>query len=75
MAIKFEISNKTKNKLRRVIDMASKIVEFDKYCKNCKYFNKAEEEEPCCECLNNPVNEDSHKPLYFEEKKEDSPKN
>lgn len=53
--------------------MAEKLVEFEKYCKDCKHLEKEENEEPCWECLTNPVNEDSHKPLYFEES--DSPKN
>ena len=48
--------------------MAEKIVEFDKYCKKCKHWEKAEKEDPCWDCLAEPVNEDSHRPMYYEEK-------
>ena len=46
----------------------NKEVRFDQYCQKCKYYNKNEDEEPCDECLNNPVNSYSHKPINFEEK-------
>ena len=45
-----------------------KEVRFDQYCQKCKHCNKKEDEEPCYECLNNPVNLYSHKPINFEEK-------
>ncbi len=45
-----------------------KEVYFDQYCKNCKYEKTAEKDEPCYECLNNPVNLYSHKPVNFEKK-------
>ena len=48
--------------------MATKLVEFDKYCVSCKHKRVPQTEEPCNECLTNPVNEDSHKPVLFEEK-------
>lgn len=38
------------------------------YCTKCKYFDTAEDQEPCNECLNNPVNEYSHKPVNYKEK-------
>ena len=40
------------------------------YCKKCKYASKSEAEDPCWDCLNQPVNTDSHKPVYFEENKD-----
>ena len=43
-----------------------KFVEFDKYCKDCKYWTKKDSEEPCNECLSNPVNSNSKKPINFE---------
>lgn len=43
-------------------------VYFYKYCKRCKYKNLREEEDPCNECLSNPLNVESHKPINFEEK-------
>lgn len=48
-----------------------KEVYFHEYCKLCKHFKKTEEEEPCCDCLEEPVNTNSHKPVYFEEKEND----
>ena len=35
------------------------------YCVKCKYYDRKEEEDPCFECLENPVNLYSHKPLKF----------
>jgi len=48
----------------------TKEVFFDIYCKRCVHWDKAESEDPCYDCLDEPVNEDSHKPLYFKEKEE-----
>ena len=45
-----------------------KEVHFEKYCKTCKYEKLSEQDDPCYDCLNNPVNEDSHKPVRWEEK-------
>ena len=45
-----------------------KEVYFDKYCDICKYSDKQETNEHCEECLNNPTNIDSHKPVMFENK-------
>jgi hypothetical protein len=42
-----------------------KEVYYDKYCSTCKNKKKAENEEPCWECLTTPVNEDSHKPIKY----------
>ncbi len=42
-----------------------KEVYFGEYCKYCKYWEKKENEEPCDECLGNPVNLYSHKPMYY----------
>ena len=46
----------------------AKLVDFDKYCPDCKYPTTAEIEDPCNECLTNPANIDSHKPINFKEK-------
>ena len=48
--------------------MAKKEVLFDEYCKICIHYQLDECEFPCDECLGEPANEDSHKPLYFKEK-------
>lgn len=45
-----------------------KIVEYDKFCKECLYYKAPECSEICNECLNTPVNIDSHKPVGFKEK-------
>lgn len=45
-----------------------KEVRFDQYCEKCKYKENKETESPCDECLENPVNLYSHKPVKFEEK-------
>lgn len=46
-----------------------KLVEFDKYCQTCRFKDLKEEDEPCAECLDNPVNLFSHKPLKWKEAK------
>ena len=48
--------------------MATKEVYFDLYCNGCKNFGTPEGDEPCNECLANPCNEDSHKPVNFKSK-------
>lgn len=45
-----------------------KEVYFDQYCKTCKHQDSKEDDEPCDDCLNNPVNVYSHKPVRWEEK-------
>ena len=46
-----------------------KEVFFDVYCPSCKHKDEPETEKPCDECLGHPVNENSHKPCLYEEKK------
>ena len=46
-----------------------KEVFFYKYCHKCKHEDCREADEPCSTCLNNPVNDFSHKPINFKEKK------
>lgn len=50
------------------MEYINKIVDFDKYCKMCKHKDLEESEYPCHDCLNNPTNEHSRKPIKFEEK-------
>lgn len=45
-----------------------KEVYFDKYCKTCEHSKLGESEKPCDECLGEPVNLYSHKPVKWEEK-------
>lgn len=46
-----------------------KIVRFDLYCKKCKWIetDEADPESPCFECLENPVQPGSLKPINFKE--------
>ena len=46
---------------------AYKEVYFDQFCKTCKHGSKLESETPCDDCLENPVNLYSHKPVKYEE--------
>lgn len=46
--------------------MTNKIVRYAEYCCQCKFSPVKGTDEPCNECLTNPVNEDSHKPINFE---------
>lgn len=50
--------------------MKEKICEFWNYCKHCAFEKLSEYETPCCDCLEQPVNEDSHKPVKFVAKKD-----
>ena len=44
-----------------------KEVYFDQYCPKCKNCDLEGNKEPCCDCLSEPVNQYSHKPVKFEE--------
>ena len=44
-----------------------KEVYFDQYCKTCRHADLDEIQEPCCECLEEPMNAYSHKPVKWEE--------
>lgn len=45
-----------------------KEVYFNEYCKTCEHEKLSEQDDPCFECLNEPVNLYSHKPVNWEEK-------
>ena len=45
-----------------------KEVFFDQYCKKCTHYNEPDTSEACNECLTQPTNEDSHKPVGFDPK-------
>ena len=47
-----------------------KIVYFDEYCLTCKHKDLPESDDPCDECLCNPANIDSHKPIKYEERRD-----
>lgn len=45
-----------------------KEVRYDIYCKKCKHYKQEDWKEPCHDCLNQPWNVNSKKPIYFKEK-------
>lgn len=51
-----------------MVDDIYKEVYFDQYCQTCKHCDKAETEDPCYDCLAEPANTYSHKPVKYEEK-------
>lgn len=50
------------------MEIKDKIVRFDKYCKDCEYFDLDEGLDPCNECLYSPANQNSQKPINFKKK-------
>ena len=46
----------------------TRFVEFDKYCQKCEHKDTDESESPCAECLDEPVDVYSNKPVNFKEK-------
>ena len=49
------------------MEIVDKIVKFSEYCAKCKHKDEPETDDTCNECLNNPVNEYSHKPVNYKE--------
>lgn len=47
-----------------------KEVYFGDFCRTCVNLKTAEDVDPCHECLNNPVNLYSHKPVNYKEDEE-----
>lgn len=45
-----------------------KEVYFYEYCKTCKHSNLEEKFDPCNECLDEPYNSESQKPVKWEKK-------
>lgn len=42
-----------------------KEVYFGLYCKTCEHYSKDQDQEPCNECLTEPMNQYSHKPVKW----------
>lgn len=40
-------------------------VDFETFCKTCKYCNLAENLNPCCECLDSGYNSETKKPVNW----------
>lgn len=51
-----------------IMEDTYKEVYFGHYCRTCKHQNLSDQEDPCFDCLNEPVNLYSHKPVKWEEK-------
>lgn len=47
-----------------------KEVDYEKYCKLCEHKDTKEFEDPCNECLDNPTNLYSRKPIKYKEKEQ-----
>lgn len=45
-----------------------KEVYFDKYCNTCEHSKLSQDNDICNECLSNPGNYDSNKPIRWKEK-------
>ena len=45
-----------------------KEVYFHEYCKLCEYRKVKNTEEPCSECLSEPTNLNTHKPVNYKQK-------
>lgn len=43
-------------------------VDFEKYCKTCEHRDLTELDDPCFDCLDEPTNLNSHKPVKYKEK-------
>lgn len=52
------------------MEIIDNIIDFDKYCDTCKHRDLKGHFDPCNDCLDNPVNTNSAKPVYYEEDKE-----
>lgn len=50
------------------MEIIDKMVEFDKYCETCEYKDLKESKDPCHECLSNPTNVGSIKPMNYKKK-------
>lgn len=52
------------------MDEPNKMVRFDLYCYKCKHYDeKDEHKEPCDECLSEPLNLNTVRPVNFKERK------
>lgn len=57
------------------MENTEKIVKFEDYCGSCEYFDTDDRFDPCHECLNNPTNQNSRKPVnYKKSEKKDKKK-
>ena len=45
-----------------------KEVRYDFYCQTCEYYKIKEEERPCMDCLDEPINYGTDRPTKYKEK-------
>lgn len=45
-----------------------KEVYFHEYCESCKHKDVEERDEPCAECMSEPTNLNTHRPVNYEKK-------
>lgn len=52
------------------MEVINHLVEFNTYCKTCQHYTENEnaEKSKCHDCLENPVNKHSRKPVHWKEK-------
>lgn len=50
------------------MEITDQMVDFEKYCKTCKYKDEVESNIPCCECMENYFNEYTDRPVKYEKK-------
>lgn len=50
------------------MDYHEMFVKFCEYCQTCEYAKLGENESPCSECLEHPVNIDSIRPVCYKER-------
>lgn len=51
------------------MEIIEKIVNYNKYCPTCAYVDLEDYKDPCNDCLNNPVNTNSQKPINYKKAK------
>lgn len=49
-------------------------VDYWTYCNKCVHMESAENEEPCCDCLEIPFATDSKRPVYFKPRRREERK-
>lgn len=54
-----------------MIEHEYKEVYFHQYCESCEFKDLKDHQDPCNECLDEPTNLHSHKPVNYKPKKEE----
>ena len=48
------------------MEIVDQMVDYDKFCKSCKHRKLKGHYDPCNDCLDNPANTNTNKPMYYE---------